>query len=362
MTRVRPTLKAFKQIPEEFYNLNNPWPILRANAKRGLDRDERFADVDLSDLDQNLLLAANRIVENHFSCDRHQAASKAAKMNVYEVRDKQSGWRGALIRDEGDIPWLVYAASHDEFHARVADVLKSSCSQNWMRSSLDYKLYDKEERQKDIDRAEIMVLNALVKGIHDAMKNPEGVSSSSLLTPFDAGGHDANTVRIEAEIGDGATRSMSDLCDEAALVTIAIDMGRPDDQRFINCITSAVHYIQPDNSFVKASSTVYGTWHVEVMITEAMALNIYASESLEESSPKQRLPSIAPPPQPVLHRVKKSVVTEAQVRGRSVMAICGTAFVPSQDEFLGKPLCPACEKLYPIADKFYTLIDSAIGW
>jgi hypothetical protein len=43
---------------------------------------------------------------------------------VFEVRDRDgAGWRGAVVLDEGNDPWLVYVEKHDRFHHRVVGVV-----------------------------------------------------------------------------------------------------------------------------------------------------------------------------------------------------------------------------------------------
>ena len=350
MRQVRPTLKAFNQLPKDSFKGNDPWKTIKRNKDNG--QENLFYKIDLSELSQNLLDNSRKVMNGGYSTNLHQAASTAAGCKVFEIRDTSSGWRGAVVLDTQGDPWLVYADRHDRFHAHVTTILAKTNKHNWLPRSLDYKIRDKEEALKAFQKTALHVLIDLITGIRAAVVNDEASEFDITFGDLGSSGH------VDVEVMTDQTPLSVDMkCVSEGLVSVNVRLSDPQDRRARDCLANVVSCIQPNQDYVYMCYLCNRDYKIELCLSKARIVQL-TSLLIDDEGYDLRtraMLSKSPDPQTLLHYTDKHYIVQGMLDGQAVLSLCGTWFVPTQDEYTDecKGICPVCESIKPLANELF---------
>lgn len=350
----RPTYRVLKALPAETFRDQQQ----RASIELFVQDPKR--DVRLYDLEQPLLENARTFFPDR-TPDRHAEASRAARMPVYEVRDRSgAGWRGAVVRDDVGDPWLTYAAKHDHFHASVAGALSAKVSQDTkvaplsgrMPTKADYKIRAREERaalEFDWRRG---IVNSVIVGIAAALKQDESIDVELEAPP--ARTETARlTIRFEEHEQPDALSDGAGLATSSSIATMELRCSGPSQRAVDAALQEVLPVLQSDQSGIDAHYDLAGNMSIWLTVSHAKLAQIVAAAELDD--PQVGIPDEAITPTH-LHYVHRDGLTRAVVQGRSVRSVCGFWFVPTKDDGCGLPICPACEERWPAAQLVVDLI------
>lgn len=348
MRALRPTLKAILLLPEDSFG--GCIQIRQVKARIKQESDDPFSGADLSCLSQPLLIAANRVMSGQHEATLHKAATMAAGERVFEIRERGSGWRGAVILDDEGDPWLVYAAEHDKFHSDVASFMDKSRKEYWFPRSYDYKLRDKDEVVRKRSANELSSFITLVSGIFEAACN-HGESQFDIPSQA-AESNSKASIQVISDVTDAmclAVRNGAEVCVEGRVV-----LDNPEDMAFRNGVARAVACIQPNQEQVYSCYQGKNEYYFEITTTLARVsqLSSLVAEGEEGLEEAKKMLTAAPDPQRVLHYSDRTKVNESIVNGGAVMSLCGVWFVPVEDEYSdkNKSVCQTCDKIKPLID------------
>ncbi|BDR54077.1 hypothetical protein KIMH_01880 [Bombiscardovia apis] len=344
MRPVRPTLKALKQLANYSDAAKQAWD--EAHRKYAAGEENPLFGLTLSQLDDELLRSASKVSAEYVHTNPHKAASQAAGRNVYEIR-AAGGLRAALIFDEEGDPWVVFAASHDEFHSQVAGQLQKSHSSDWLPKNVDYVARTKEEAIEQAEKVEVSLIQDFFEAVKCAVSAEGGTVECSVPTI-------AHTVikyiQLSITVDASADFLLEESGREEGLLLLDVSLTDPGDTLAKEGLLRLVNYLQPDESKVDfRQGCDYQTYHVEAWLTEARIAQIVAA-TVSETGVAEAVCQMrkSPPAQAVLHYTDKTLLAQGLVLGRSVRGLCGKWFVPTQDESCGKSVCPHCEGIQPV--------------
>lgn len=334
MREVRPTIKVLKDLPRETYGDTEPLDLIHGGDWKRLR---------LYGVDHPLLLDARKRFATGLP-DRHKEASRKAGRPVFEVRDRDgAGWRGAVVLDEGNDPWLVYVEKHDRFHHRVAGVAWDER----MPTAVEYKLRAREEAAIAETEWKMSLLRAFADGLCEATRRGVAVP---VLVPGLARGESAE-ILVEVEHDEPAAAA-SDAHLGVSLMTARLRLvaeGRAEFEQAI--LQVCLPFIQPDPTRMEP---VYGKAgdlivYVEVSHTKMIQL---MSGVVEE----HQLAGAVPQEPTRLHYVGINFLVDGYVNGHPVRGVCGTWFVPTRDDSADLPICGRCEEEHPAAEAVLDLL------
>ena len=236
-------------------------------------------------------------------------------------------------------PWLVWAAPHDEFHARVANVLGRDLTK-WLPIEAEYKLRARDERIAAFRGWQKEAVVAFLEALSEALQS--GEAECQLPPALEGSG-----VHLEITLEhDWPSVSEAD----QSLVTILL---RQDgDTRWF--IQGVLPVLQPDAQQIDSTYTREGKLESWVTVSRAKLTQVVAATVLEEGKVDVN-PSC--PPLTHLHYVGARYLADAMIEGSCVRSLCGTWFVPTRDETAGLPVCLECEKK-PVVEYVADLIRS----
>lgn len=317
--------------------------LARAKSADSCTASQILQEVRLEEISSKLLEDADRSFLNGDTPSRHEEASSEYQATVYEVRDHTgAGWRGAVILDKDSNPWLVFADRHDQFHAKVANALKRP--EKYEPNALDYAIRDYEDNRL----RDLTYKRDLVSGLLEALR--EANSTATLIeafTPEDAQADLGKPVRYTVEITHDEP---ADTVEEANLtistVTISMAMSLNSHQGSQQLIACGVLYIQPDNNYHEYVYTENNELRLDLCITHAKLAQLLGETKVEETSFP---PKPLPPTQ--LHWVPAPEHIEGVITGKAVQSLCGSWFVPAENERAELPVCGRCESILPLAQE-----------
>ena len=139
MRAPRPTIRVLRMLPRESFPDGYGVAAIRS---------KQWDQVNISTIVHPLIQDAQRRFSEG-SPDLHRAATQAAGRPVWEVRSRVgAAWRGAVLLDEYGDPWLVWAAEHDIFHAKVAQVMRDPSA--WLPILAEYRLRERDEAEEKL--------------------------------------------------------------------------------------------------------------------------------------------------------------------------------------------------------------------
>lgn len=323
-------------IPEEIRR--HQWERL---AKNGLDR-----------IEHPLLSDAVKILEGSGKLTVHQAATKASGRMVWESRMVQgAGWRGAFILDDDGIGWIVYVERHDQFHANVAQVLKSSRVQEWMPRQLDYEIRERDVLRRRFRECQGRWATEVVGAVARAARTP----GDPVVVGLERGMSDEGGDVVEMEVlvlgGDSCDVAWEQAHDHDALLEVRLMMGYRDDALLRGSVVAVLHAFSAGP--VEAVYTVDGlgvSYILKVLYSELIAFE--ASVNLDERVGASFKPAKEPTH---VHYVRQELIAESVFHGIALRALCGVWFVRQYGEDSGLPVCPECERRQPVAQ---TVLDA----
>ena len=340
MIEVRPTLEVLKVLEKG--------GMLPLETVRGLDHarkvdDEEtrlglLVDLDLSSLDIPLLRDARAGFANG-NPDRQSEMTAKAPCTVYEVRDRSTGWRGAVVKPDGDCAWLVLADVHDRFHAVGPNVIRGKAVGGALGPSpLDLRLWETECASRDLRTARATLLELLIDALIDSARTtvPTPVHTTGLFAPAQL------SVRVSEQVDPDWVPSEAH--GEVSQVAVILSLSSATNAVRDEVIRTCVPFLQPDRSMWEYHFRTELT--VQVILSRAGLMQLLSAD--RPFLPVENREAPAPDS---LHYTAKQSLTEAFVSGRAVRAVCGQWWVPVGDDTTHSelPICPDCENEEPFA-------------
>lgn len=347
--QVRVTAKVLLELPAETLGSTTQQNLLR-QAKVTTDRDARSAIVSelrFGSVEHDLLSDARTRLDGGLP-DYHRAATAAAGEPVFEVRSRSgAAWRGAVVRDDNGLFWLVYAAKHDVFHKTVASVMKRG---EWRPTALDRVVLDQDQADGERTARSVSILSGLIEALRTAVE-----SGATERFPVEGAGLSPATVEVliehdqPAENPDGANQSESS-------VSLVLRLDANSAELHGELLRTCLPFLQPDE---RQRDQAYGrqnTLELVMTITHARLAQLTGDFDVTVSSTAAVL---ALPDR--LHYANVTATIEGFVLGHAVVALCGLWFVPSTSEMSGLPICDECERTQPTAQRLLDQIRERVG-
>lgn len=263
---------------------------------------------------------------------------------MFEVRDRDgAGWRGAVVLDEGNDPWLVYVDKHDRFHQRVASVAWDER----MPTAAEYKLRAREEAALAAAEWKATLLRAFIDGLCEATRRGVAVH---VQVPGLASDESAE-ITIEIEHDEPAAGA-SDAHHSASLMTARLRLvakGRAEFEQAI--LQVCLPFIQPDPARMEPVYGKAGDLVLYVEVSQAKIVQLL-SGVVEE----HQLADAVPQEPTCLHYVGVQYLVDGYVNGHPVRGVCGAWFVPTRDDGTDLPICARCEEEHPAAEAVLDLL------
>ena len=267
---------------------------------------------------------------------------KGIKAPVFESRDAQSpAWRGAVLYEGGKYAWLVYADTHDHFHAESAMTIRSMQKAGTLGpSELDLICLKNQEDQACEQQLLADLLTETLVAIEEAVAGDRTVEKT------------VRDLRIRADVDspDFEEWEISTAHEEIDMLTLEIrgwEQYKPLFERYLRTVHSMVGDAVDAVPLYRS-----GAFILQILLSRAQLIALLAHLPLE-----QPLKDVPVPPRAVLHYAEKSSLTKAYVTGRAIRAVCGTWWVPiGDDETHGNlPVCPDCEREEPVVQALRNL-------
>jgi len=179
-------------IDNNLFNSENPQQLIEQNMRT--EAVTPFEGLDFTAFDVTLLnMARQAFAGDKIAATKHSEFSAVAKRPVYEIRNKQTGWRGIVILDQYGDPWMVYCGSHGDFHSgNCKSIIKASNASNYMPSEEDYLVRKREEERQhflDFERRVVQeMLNKIRAGIYAGQTTSQSEALSALDIPYQISG------------------------------------------------------------------------------------------------------------------------------------------------------------------------------
>lgn len=357
MRPTRPTLNVLKSLPRDPAIESVLEVIKRAKVADEESAVQILQEARLEEISNKLLEDADRGFANGGTPTKHEEASESYHATVYEVRDTTgAGWRGAVILDKDSNPWLIFADRHNQFHAKVANLLRRDKHEFKTKGEtkgpakvyeprpLDYDMRDREDERL----SDLAYKRDLISGVIEALREANSKSAvSEGLTPIysddELGKPIKYTIEIDhdepAEIVEEANLSTSNVT-----ITVAMSLNAYIGSQLL--IACGALYIQPDTNYHESVYTKDNQLRLDLCITHAKLAQILGQTEISESNFP---PSPLPPDQ--LHWVPSPDQIESAVTGKAVQSLCGNWFVPVENERADLPVCVICESIIPLAQE-----------
>jgi len=346
---VRVTAKVLLALPAESLADTTQQDLLRRAkaATVGEVRAALVSDLRFDGIEHDLLSDAKVRLAAGLP-DQHRAATAAAGQPVFEVRSRSgAGWRGAVVREDDGVFWLVYAAKHDVFHSTVASVMKRD---EWRPGALDRVVFGHDRADAKRVARSVEILTSLIGTLRTAV-----VSGAAERFSVERAGSSPASVAVEVEHDEPASGPQyANQSESAVSLVLRIDADSSEVQREL--IQTCVPFLQPDE---RQRDQAYGrsnTLEFVMTVTHARLAQLTGEFIVEFTDTAA---AITAPDR--LHYANVTATIEGFVLGTAVLALCGSWFVPSTSEGSGLPICDECERVQPTAQLLLDRIRERLG-
>lgn len=352
MRPVRPTVRVLKSLPSHMF----ADPTARARRDRG----DRSLLQELDRLDHWIVNAARAAIYEGHQCQLHDSSTASAGQRVFEIREKSSGWRGAVILDAAGDPWLVHVDSHQQFHRQAKDVLTEGKRAVWYPGAADYRMRDLEEHAAAGERWKGDVAQCLLDSLSAALVEATAESVQLPHLPGSPKEHQA-VLRVALEhdpIGADVGVESAHLSDSMATITVRVT----GDTKgvFLDMFMTVLIALLGHNPDLGVPGYLPGGrgWVYIVTMSKADLIQLL---DLQRSG-HDETPWTSPPAAPRTHKhfIRDQFMMSALVNGHAVRSVCGVWFVPAQDGegATALPVCPRCDHGKPLAQAVLDIIRS----
>lgn len=335
MRAPRPTIRVLRILPRESFPDGYGVAAIRS---------KQWDQVNISKIVHPLIQDAQRRFSEG-SPDLHRAATQAAGRPVWEVRSRVgAAWRGAVILDEYGDPWLVWAAEHDIFHAKVAQVMRDPSA--WLPIPAEYRLRERDEAEEKLLGWRRTAVRLFLLAVGEAIRSAR-ICPISIPRLLGANGDITGTVEL---IPDPPAEPLED---GSVLAVVVVDISKDSDE----LLRLVLPVLQPDVARIDATYTREGSLEQWITITQAKLAQLAALHLIDEIEAEVLGAGVGCQVNEELHYVGSSYLADALVFGKSVRAVCGRWFVPTKDAHASLPLCASCERKLPVAQQVAGLIQ-----
>lgn len=309
MHEIRPTIKVIKSLPRDSFPDPTVWDHVRAKA---------WTELILSGLQHPLLDDARKQLRSGLP-DKHRHHSKVARQNVYEVRDRASGWRGAVIFDDAGDPWLVYADEHDRFNSSTN---RTFAETDYLPTPAEYKLRAGEEKILHYRHWSTEILLHVCHLLTAALRSGQAETVTTK-------GHRENesltlTVAVES---DEPAKSVAIAHESYSLTTLILTVQAESSYQLQQELLGLIlPFLQPDPALYDSAYDANNRNSMVLMVTLSQAR---LAQLTDESQFEEIRRGASSQPLTRLHYVGTTNLTAAYVEGRAVRAVCGIYFVPT---------------------------------
>lgn len=358
----RPTLKAMGLLPRDSFADSVMYDRVRKlkGAAKGSDPASRttFAEllksISFLHISHPLLSDSDSFFTQGKRPDKHRD-SLLQGHTVYEVRDRSgAAWRGAVIslRDSGNttpVPWLVYAAAHDHFHAEARSFFKGS-KDKALPQKLDWLIYNRDQDRKKLALEQQKSLEGFLAVLALALSTPSTIVSDTIMV---------RGTQVEVSLCVSPADEPDIVPDQAHEVycdtTLSLRV-RASSQQARDDIRR--HWVHPLQSHTDLVETVYSRGDADSLAFELFVSYSRLAQLLTKiRNEKLRLTDVQVPQQEFAHYTAKAKLTESIVTGKAVQSLCGAFFVPTRDGEAGSlPICQECERREPLAQEVINLL------
>lgn len=337
MREVRPTIRALKSLPRETYDDPTPLDIIGRSD---------YDNLDLYGVDHPLLVDARKRFGTGLP-DRHQAATRAHKEPVYEVRDRDgAGWRGAVVLDDNGDPWLVWVERHNQFHKKVMDIDLDK----HRPAGFEYTIRDREEAAATKPAWQRSVLEAFVGALRESVQS--GDAARATVAGFVP--NSTATLEVEAVHGPPSTTASGAHAGQS-LMTVTLKIVGDGYSDFKTALLSVcLPFLEPDPSRIEPAYGSDGSFNVCIDITHAQIIQLLSDPPPYEDN----IPVDVSQPDR-LHYVGVEYLLDGYVHGHPLRGVCGVWFVASRTEACGLPVCERCEEEKPAAQQVLDMLRSS---
>ncbi|APT83788.1 DUF3039 domain-containing protein [Corynebacterium aquilae] len=305
-----------------------------------------------------LLKDARRYCADGTLPNKQAAMTKKVGHSVYELRDKNTGWRAAmvltqdiqsqLLEDRSDsklvLPdaWCVFVEEHDTFHspATVRDTFPAqSCP-----TSDDLEVYDFHVKYASDKQLKTAALVLTVDLLQSVVERREPATGSLEVGP------DVECVDLTVDIDFSAPEAdaAAKATDILGNLSLTVTMKHPDDRVLSFLTHTIVPFLQPDQSLIETSYKDAEEFTLIVLVNAAELFSRITDDIASESLTP---PTYKPPAPTHLHYVDKTQLVGAHVEKTAIKPLCGQWFVPIGDERTHDlPICPECDDRRPIQE------------
>lgn len=364
MRPVRPTIQVLlSMIDNNLFNSENPQQLIEQNMRT--EAVTPFEGLDFTAFDVTLLnMARQAFAGDKIAATKHSEFSAVAKRPVYEIRNKQTGWRGIVILDQYGDPWMVYCGSHGDFHSgNCKSIIKASNASNYMPSEEDYLVRKREEERQhflDFERRVVQeMLNKIRAGIYAGQTTSQSEALSALDIPYQISGAPVKaSIQIQQDDDDDSAT-----VNQFVELTLDFPVEEQDNSspyarlhrillRCFNAICQPKDPNQPTETSLKTYSDGQqrrATMSAFVLLEPDDIKRITSPNFLDDSESLYKTIGDTEP-ESMLHRVPKETLTDAYVEGTLIRSLCGKWFVPTRDEYSGLPACPDCQDILEVKE------------
>lgn len=355
MRKVRPTVRVVRQLPLDMFQ--------DASVADRLKHGDATVLQELDTFKHSILEAARASVYEGHRCQKHDSATKSAGENVFEIEEKSSGWRGAVILDRAGDPWLVYVDSHDAFHRRAKNRLQKSQKSIWYPGALDYLMRKREEQATAGLRWQSEVATCFLDLLRRALEIGDvALASLPELPSATTSGDAALSVELEHD-RIGPTVDASTAHESSSMATITLRLTGAFDGLFRDMVTEVLlgllgsdHDLAVPGYLPRNQGLVFIVSMAKADLIQLLDLQ-RAVVGIAEWRP------LGPLPHTHKHYIREKFMASALINGHAVRAVCGVWFVPTKDAVSAEPLplCPRCEEVKPLAQTALDLIRQHQG-
>jgi hypothetical protein len=362
MRPVRPTLQVLiDMIDCNLFHSDDPRHLIEQNDRA--DAATPFEGLDFTTFNVTLLnMARQAFSGSKITATKHSEFSTIAKRPAYEIRNRQTGWRGIVMLDQYGDPWMVYCGSHDDFHSNnCKSFIRQSNADNYMPNEDDYLVRRREEERRqflDFERRVAQeMLDAVRTGI-DVTNESQQSAKEHVLTSASQLAEAPITAKIQVQQDEEP-----DSGDISQFIELTLDYPYEENNHsstflrlhdtLIICFNAVCQPHEPDQP-AETSIKIYSdgtrkraTMSAFVLLEQEDIERINNPHFLEDAESLYDILSDTEP-EPMLHRVPKGSLPDAYIEGDLIRSLCGKWFVPTRDESSELPECPACNDILTV--------------
>lgn len=343
MVSVRPTIKVLKVLAGSG-KLPNKTSMAYQCAQRATENEIKLQYLREAVAHAQMEVALVEYAQSRFDRGIFERL-KAFNFPIFETRDTGgSAWRGAVIHDGGEEAWLVYADSHDHFHAEAKTVISSMRAAGTLGpSKLDLRILNLQKAVQKRQEFEKLLITETLTSIKQAVVLGE------------QGEIQAGSLKIALGIDTSSfdTWDVESAHDEIDILSIRITNWHDNYEELQSFTRVLQRLLRVDEGMMEAYAGPTYVLNIGISRADLIAILDIPRESL-------RVADFAPPPPDKLHYSTKGSLAEAYVTGNAIRAVCGKWWVPiGDDKTHGHlPICPDCERLEPYAEALRAYLRS----